>query len=373
MHRDLKPENILRLDGAWLVADFGIARYAEATTSPATHKFAGSPPYCPPERWRNERATTASDVYSLGVIAFEVLIGARPFPGPAIEDFRDQHLHDSPHGSNLPRLLASLIDECLFKAAAARPSPASVLARLQKALEGPRLKGLATLQKANQAQVQRDAEEARVASLARTEAERRDALHDAALRLHAGLAEELVEAIRDAAPAARLTKGRDGSGFKVALGDATITVTTPAKHAEDSWGGWEAPAFDVVAYAEVRIEVPMDRFEYTGRSHSLWYGDIQEVGVYRWFEVAFMAWALSAYRSRIAPAALDPGEDAAKAVWTGMAEVQLAWPFTPLTPGDLDDFVDRWAIWLAAGSQGQLSHPSSMPERPPQGSFRCRT
>lgn len=83
-----------------------------------------------------------------------------------------------------------------------------------------------------------------------------------------------------------------------------------------------------------------------------------------------MASPLMPYRTRVAPVALDPGEDAAKAVWSGMAEVQLAWPFTPLIPGELDDFINRWATWLALGSQGRLSYPSAMPERPTQGGFR---
>src|SRR3990172_4570787 len=50
VHRDLKPENVLRLDGAWCLADFGIARYAEASTAPETWKGAFSAPYAAPER-----------------------------------------------------------------------------------------------------------------------------------------------------------------------------------------------------------------------------------------------------------------------------------------------------------------------------------
>src|SRR4051812_20860511 len=67
VHRDIKPENILLLDGAWCLADFGISRYAEASTARDTHKWSMSPPYAAPERWRSERATSASDVYALGV------------------------------------------------------------------------------------------------------------------------------------------------------------------------------------------------------------------------------------------------------------------------------------------------------------------
>lgn len=373
VHRDLKPENILRLGDNWVVADFGIARYAEATTAPETQKYAFSAPYCAPERWRHERATTSSDIYSFGVLAFELLTSSWPFPGPRIEDFREQHLHHPAPSTNLPKPLGSLIDECLFKAAEARPSPSNVRARLERALEGPRLQGLAALQQANQENTRRASEAARAASVARTDAERRAALADAAGRLHAGIAEELVDAIRDAAPTARVTQDRRGRGFVVRLGDATLTMTGPDGGTPVTWGGWDPPAFDVVSFGEIRIDIPIDRSEYAGRSHSLWYGDVQVAGQYGWFEVAFMVSPLMPYRTKLSPAALDPGEDAAKAVWSGMAEVQLAWPFSPLVPGELDDFIDRWATWLALGSTGSLSYPSSMPERPTQGSFRRNT
>ena len=76
VHRDLKPENILLVGDKWCLADFGISRYAEATTAPDTRKHALSPPYAAPERWRSERATAATDVYSLGVVAYELLVGS---------------------------------------------------------------------------------------------------------------------------------------------------------------------------------------------------------------------------------------------------------------------------------------------------------
>lgn len=128
VHRDLKPENLLFLDGTWCLADFGISRYAEATTAPDTQKFALSPPYAAPERWRAERATSATDVYSVGVIAYEMLAGSRPFPGPSVEEYREQHLHaDLAPLAGVPTPLASLIEECLYKAPGARPTPENLV------------------------------------------------------------------------------------------------------------------------------------------------------------------------------------------------------------------------------------------------------
>ncbi len=83
-----------------------------------------------------------------------------------------------------------------------------------------------------------------------------------------------------------------------------------------------------------------------------------------------MVAALIPRRGRQNPFALNPGEESAKAVWNRMAEWQVAWPFTPLSVGDLDEFVNRWAGWFADAAQGQLGHPSSMSERLPQGSWR---
>jgi eukaryotic-like serine/threonine-protein kinase len=67
--------------------------------------------------------------------------------------------------------------------------------------------------------------------------------------------------------------------------------------------------------------------------------------------------------SNVRPFMLDPGPEAAKALWNGMAEFQLAWPLAPVDIGDLHEFIDRWASWFADASEGRLGPPSTMPER----------
>lgn len=375
VHRDLKPENILELNGAWSLADFGISRYAEASTAPDTHKWSMSPPYAAPERWRSERATSAADVYALGVIGFEMLTGQLPFPGPTVEDFRHQHLHTNPPAlDGVPAALATVLDECVFKAPAARPSPANLLERLSRQQAAPASGGLAALQAANQLEVRRRIESDLEASVAVSAAQNRDDRVEAAKATYERIANALRDAILAVAPAATLKQDRNMGyarklGWSIELGKATLAfsdcTTRPAL-----WGGWQPPSFTVDTYGHLSLRIPRTRHDYEGRSHSLWFGDIQEEGRFAWFESAFMVTPMVPERGLQDPFALDPGELSAKAVWSGTAERQVAWPFTRLEPENLDEFIERWAGWFAEASQGKLGHPSTMPERPAQDSWR---
>lgn len=369
VHRDLKPENVLLLGGRWCLADFGISRYAEASTAIDTHKWSMSQPYAAPERWRSERASSATDVYALGVIAHELLSGHRPFQGPSTEDYQEQHLYAEPRAlTGVHPGLAALVDECLFKSPATRPTPANLLARISKQLEVPASGALAALAEANLAEVQRRADADRHASKAASEAEHRRLRQEAASVTLTRISRALWEAITAAAPAATARPPR-GNSWQISLGQADLLFVS-AIDRPVSWGGWDAPAFTVDAVASLSLRIPPGNAEYEGRSHSLWFGDVQVQGQFGWYETAFMVSPLMGHRGRQNPFSLDPGEESAKAVWHGMAEYQMAWPFTRLDPDDLEEFIERWAGWFAAAATGKLSYPSHMPERSAQGSWR---
>ncbi|MBL8979075.1 MAG: protein kinase [Gemmatimonadetes bacterium] len=89
IHRDIKPENILLHDGRALVADFGIALAASkagGTRMTETGMSLGTPTYMSPEQAMGEREITArSDVYALGCVLYEMLVGEPPFTGPTAQ------------------------------------------------------------------------------------------------------------------------------------------------------------------------------------------------------------------------------------------------------------------------------------------------
>lgn len=370
VHRDVKPENILLLDGHWCLADFGISRYAEATTAPDTRKHMMSPPYAAPEQWRDEHATTAADVYALGVIAYELLTQKWPFNGPDRPDFRRQHLEERPADvEGVPPSLSALVEECLYKAPQARPTPDNILARLAGVLAGSPSAGLAKLEEANHQNVIRHGEAERQQSAHRSESERREALVNAATQGFGRVADALKEAITRAAPSASASVGL-APGWTLQLNRAELRLSPPVATRTQPWAPWAPPAFEVVAHAQLSLRIPRNRRGYEGRSHALWYCDAQEAGRYQWFETAFMYSALLAVMSPMAPFVLDPGQEAAMALGSGMNQYQVAWPFMVVSIGDLDEFIGRWAGWFAEASQGALNHPSTMPERQPQGSWR---
>jgi serine/threonine-protein kinase len=86
VHRDVKPGNLLLSSGGTIkITDFGIAHTVGSATVTATGELLGTPAYLAPERAMGERAGPASDLYSLGIVAYECLAGARPFTGIPLE------------------------------------------------------------------------------------------------------------------------------------------------------------------------------------------------------------------------------------------------------------------------------------------------
>lgn len=365
VHRDLKPENVLLYDGHWCLADFGIARYAEATTALDTRKYAMTAPYAAPEQWRGERATNATDEYAFGVMAFELFQGRFPFPGP---DFREQHLDQPPPSIiGCPPSLVSLVNECLFKAPAARPTPANILARL-RASQRTASPAAGRLEAVNKEVIERQGQEAARISAQRSREETRQELLSAAEESFNRILETFRERVLEAAPATQVTSNRE---LIFRLGDGVLDIDQVRMAPADCLAAFDyEPAFDVIAYTAIAARKPRDRYGYEGRAHSLWFCDARVGGVYRWYELAFMVRPTIPQRSPLDPFALPPTDEDAAGTFAPVGGIrQIAWQPLPFDQGEEEQFIERWLTWFAAAAEGTLSHPSSMPEES-GGNFR---
>ena len=124
IHRDVKPTNILvTADGSVKLADFGIARSFDQTRLTSASVTVGTPAYLAPEGSRDQR----SDLYALGIIAYEMLAGSPPFTGDTPQDVLLAHLRSEPDLSKVPAEARPVIGWLLAKDAARRPQSAEAL------------------------------------------------------------------------------------------------------------------------------------------------------------------------------------------------------------------------------------------------------
>ena len=127
IHRDIKPENVLLHDGSALVADFGIAlavTSAGGTRMTETGMSLGTPQYMSPEQAMGEREITArSDVYALGVVTYEMLVGDPPFIGSTAQAVVAKVLTEKPTPPSTVRdTVTSAIDDAVLTALAKLPA-----------------------------------------------------------------------------------------------------------------------------------------------------------------------------------------------------------------------------------------------------------
>ena len=139
VHCDIKPHNILVMpDGNVKVADFGIARAVTESTMTYNDNIMGSVHYFSPEQARGTMITPKSDVYSLGVLLYEMLSGRIPFDGNTAVSIARKHLEEDPQplhmiAPGIPPVVEALVTRMMAKDSAQRPDSSMLVQDIVRA------------------------------------------------------------------------------------------------------------------------------------------------------------------------------------------------------------------------------------------------
>jgi serine/threonine protein kinase len=354
VHRDLKPGNILFHDSKWKIADFGIARFVEDSTSLRTLKECLSPQYAAPEQWMLERATQSTDVYALGCIGYALLTGTPPFDGKDMVALREQHLGTEPKRLNGIRpQLQSFLTMVLRKAPASRPTIARVREILADIIERAE-------SKKNGSQAPRIAEVG--AALAQQEAER-EALEQrnksesnvhwqlvkGASRQLEQLSEDLRKEIKILAPTANLLT----DSVELGLGRLEFESRRDNTSVQYTFKGTN---WRVIFDSRIRVQQKQPKYEW---SSSLWYMRPPDRDEYRWYEMSYFA-LIGAVSDQ--PFSLSVTE--AIEVGGAIGKYQVAFGPCPIDDESQGKFRERWMLLLSQAAEGKLRHPGSLPLAP---------
>jgi serine/threonine protein kinase/tetratricopeptide (TPR) repeat protein len=143
LHRDIKPSNlVITNDGVVKIVDFGIARFDTEPRMTQTGESVGTPHYMSPEQALGKTADHRTDIWSLGVVLYEMSTGQRPFSGNSVHSVLYQIIHEPAPNlpSSVPRKLSEIVSRALSKDLTTRYSSArgmdQDLAQMQQLLQG---------------------------------------------------------------------------------------------------------------------------------------------------------------------------------------------------------------------------------------------
>jgi serine/threonine-protein kinase len=149
VHRDVKPGNLLvRPNGSLVLTDFGIARSSAAAQLTAAGSVLGTASYISPEQAAGKTATPLSDVYGLGVVAYQCLAGKRPFEGDNPVEIAMRHVRDAPPPlpGDIPPAVRQVVEYALAKDPAGRyPSAAAMAQAARRAAQSVTVAGVASV------------------------------------------------------------------------------------------------------------------------------------------------------------------------------------------------------------------------------------
>ena len=355
VHRDLKPGNVLLLSGRWRLADFGLAKFVEDSTSLETVRGMLTPAYGAPEQWRGERPSHATDVYALECIVYEMAAGTQIFHDS--KDIREAHLHTpAPDLSNWNRSLVAFVSQTLRKSPAARPTLSRCLEVFRNIASG------------NSSQVHPAfVEAAALVAQSSAAADAASSAYQNRSQKRKNIIAELkaeIEKIQNQLFNKVLSSSEEASVRNNALqfGEGTLSFGT---FQQKGWTYGGEPncrqsGWDVIGYLEIAVErSPKQVVDYRW-SATLVFASTPDDQTYRWREVSFFR--TDGVPQADEPFCLFPGDDQFDIALSKVSGLfSVAYGPKPIDGEDEEEFSRRWSYILGKAATGILEKPNSLP------------
>ncbi len=357
VHRDLKPANVLSHEGKWKIADFGIARFVEVSTSARTLREYLSHPYAAPEQWNLQPVSNATDIYALGCIGYELITGHQPFPGPEAQDYKIQHCTEPPAPLiNHDSLFSSLLNTMLRKIPQGRPEIERIKKILNSVIEQKsaekRREGFEQLAKYGEEDAKRVAEEEAWRIKAKAELKGRHELGKEGFTILGQVKDSLFNKIDELVPT--LNEMYENS---IESNNVVLEINYPFKESVFGKDTFKISNWDIVVGAAINIRQISPFYEW---GSSLFFTNRGIGDRYRWWEVPYF----SPQRDikKYAPFALS---NPTEIDWANSSHrrgtFQMADEPKPIDDEDIEDFIDRWCRIFAQAGKGVLRYPARLP------------
>ena len=376
VHRDLKPSNILLHEGAWKIADFGIAKFIEDSTSLRTLKDCLTPAYAAPEQWKTETSSNATDIYALGCIAHTLLSGNPPFSGDKAA-LQKQHLGDKPDRlENVPLPVQTIISQMLRKPSAVRPSPErclkvfqqnqSIPDDLETKSATPAIIKAAAIVADETAKREADA----IANTQRTKL-RQDIFKDSIDELES-IRSMLIDRIKEHADGLLnetllpdiIDFGKARFEFKIDnsmsdFGDFPYVDHNNCTVTKEGWGSHPRKSqWDLVGIGAISLEQRKSNGKLVRRSANIVLACPPNSNQYRWYEMSFFNWTTS---QRETPMKLSYVWEIDTVLSPVTHSIQHAHEPVLIDGEDADSFIDYWLEQIGLAGSGELRSPNHLP------------
>jgi serine/threonine-protein kinase len=360
-------------ESAWKIADFGIAKFVEDSTSLETLRGCLTRAYAAPEQWLLQRPSGATDIYATGCIAHALITGKPPFAGDA-DALRQQHLNETPQALNaLPGNARSIVSQMLRKNAEIRPKLERCIEVFKQTLKNEgkdsRRAAVNMAEAVSQVaitQAEREAEyQARQERKRKRELIFKEAVRDLS-RIKGRLFSEIEGHVKDVR--AQISSDRISVGNAVLVFDTAtdsgpfrgIRMSDPEDMGGDAGWGVHKPrsTWDLIAITSISVE---QRVEYKAykRCANIVFGKPNEQSEHRWYEVAF--YSLSEREEQGPPFCLDHPFQIDEVLSTVMGAINLAYRPTPIDGENEDSFIEYWMDIVAKAMVGKLTRPTRLP------------